>query len=48
VDTRGSRDAARRLAAARREGWDAARRLAATRRERWGATVSRKVARVVP
>jgi hypothetical protein len=48
VDTGGSRDTTRRLAAARREQWYATRRVAAARRERWGAAVSRRVARVVP
>jgi hypothetical protein len=48
VDTGGSRDTTRRLAAARRDQWYATRRVAAARRERWGAAVSRRVARVVP
>jgi hypothetical protein len=38
----------RSLATTRSERWDAARRVAAARRERWGATISRRVARVVP
>jgi hypothetical protein len=41
-------DATRRLAAARHECWDVAKRLTAARRKLWGATVSRRVARVVP
>jgi hypothetical protein len=48
VDSGGSRDAARRLTATRSEQWDAARRVVAARRERWGATISKRVNRVVP
>jgi hypothetical protein len=44
VDSRGSRDAARRLVAARSEWWGVARRLVAARSERWAATVSRRLA----
>jgi hypothetical protein len=44
MDLGGSRDAARRLAAARSERWGAARSLAVARRERWAATVSKRLA----
>jgi hypothetical protein len=44
VHSGGSRDAARRLAAAGSDRWGAARSLAATRRERWAAFVSRRLA----
>jgi hypothetical protein len=54
VDSEGSKDAARRLAAATSDRWGAARsrnqwnavvcrRLAAVRRERWGTTVSKRL-----
>jgi hypothetical protein len=48
VDTRGSRDAARKVAAAKREQWDAVRRVTAARHEWWGTTISRRLAKVVP
>jgi hypothetical protein len=43
VDSRRSKDAARRLPAARSERWGAARSLAAARHERWVASVSRRL-----
>jgi hypothetical protein len=44
VDSRGSKDASRRLATARSDQWGAARSLAAARRERWAAVISRRLA----
>jgi hypothetical protein len=44
VDSGGSRDTARRLAAARSERWGAARRLAAAKHERWAVAISRRLA----
>jgi hypothetical protein len=44
VHSGGSRDATRRLPAARRDRWGTARSLAAARRMRWAAIVSRRLA----
>jgi hypothetical protein len=43
VDSGGSRDAARRLQAARSDWWGTAWSLTAARRERWAAVVSRSL-----
>jgi hypothetical protein len=43
MDSGGSRDAARRLAAARSDRWGAPRSLAVARHKRWAATVSRRL-----
>jgi hypothetical protein len=44
VDSGGSRDIVRRLAAARSDRWGAARRLAAAIHERCAAIISRRLA----